>query len=261
MRRPVVGVTGYIIERERARDLGFGPRQLEACPATYLGWLRASGMLPVPLPSHPDEAHDDYLDLVDGLLLSGGADIGPDRYGTPPHPLSKLEPHRDDFEFGLVRAAFARRIPILGICRGLQLVNVALGGTLHQHLPDRSAELVHSSEYRDGERFPDEMWRPAYHEVSVSDPGLAALTGPTLTTNSYHHQGVARLGQGLRVAARADDGLVEAVVGVDHPVLGVQWHPEMHGPTQAAGTAPFAWLRRQLTAAVDLQVGTASAAR
>ncbi|GAA4217219.1 gamma-glutamyl-gamma-aminobutyrate hydrolase family protein [Actinocatenispora rupis] len=252
MARPVVGVTGYIVDAGKARELGFGPRQLDVTPGTYLGWVRDSGMLPVPIPSHPGTLYHDYLDLVDGLLLTGGADIDPTRYDEPAHPLAKLEPVRDAFEFGLVRAALDRGLPILGICRGMQLLNVALGGTLHQHLPERSGELVHSSEFRDGRRHPDDMWVPAEHVVTVTDPELVELAGDTLTTNSYHHQGVARLGEGLRVAARADDGLVEAIVGVDLPVLGVQWHPEMHTGTESAGLAPFRWFARRLAAATEV---------
>ncbi len=246
MRRPVVGVTGYHIEPEKAAELGFGPRGLEVTPGTYLKWVRESGMLPVPVPTHPDQVHGDYLDLLDGLLLTGGADITPELYGAPTHPLSKLEPDRDTFELGLLRAALDRGMPVLGVCRGLQLLNVAFGGTLHQHLPDRSTELVHSSEYRDGRRHSGDMWVPAFHEITVTDQELSELTGGTVHTNSYHHQGVARLGEGLAVAARAADGLVEAVVGMDRQVLGVQWHPEMHGLDERAGIAPFRWLARRL---------------
>ena len=251
MRRPVVGVTGYSIEAEKSRELGFGPRPLDITPGTYLGWLRDCGLLPAPIPVHPAELHDDYLSMVDGLLLTGGADIDPERYDAPAHPLAKLEPGRDEFEFGLVRAAFERGIPILGICRGMQVLNVALGGSMHQHLPERSAELVHSSEFRDGNRHPGDMWLPAYHEVTITDPTLAALAGgDVVRTNSYHHQGVAALGDGLEIAARASDGLVEAVVGIDRPLLGVQWHPEMHTAAEQAGIAPFRWLANRLSSPV-----------
>jgi putative glutamine amidotransferase len=248
VRRPVVGVTGYIVESETALELGFGQRQLDVAAGTYLRWIREQGMLPVPLPYHEGELHDDYLDLLDGLVMSGGADIHPERYGADPHQHARLEPKRDTFEFGLVRGAFERDLPVLGICRGMQILNVALGGTMHQHLPDRSTELIHSSEFRDGLCLPDERWLPAYHDVLVEDPELRELAGEILTTNSYHHQGVAQLGDGLRVAARATDGLVEALVGVERPVLGVQWHPEMHAVDERAGLAPFRWLHRRLTA-------------
>jgi putative glutamine amidotransferase len=251
VRRPVVGVTGYSVGAQKSRELGFGPRYLDITPGTYLGWVRDCGMLPVPIPVHSEQLHDDYLSMLDGLLLTGGADIGPELYGAPAHPLAKLEPHRDAFEFGLVRAAFERGLPILGICRGMQVLNVALGGSMHQHLPERSEELVHSSEFRDGRRHPDDMWQPAYHQVTITDPTLAALAGADqISTNSYHHQGVAALGEGLSIAARASDGLVEAVVGVDRPLLGVQWHPEMHTATDQAGIAPFRWLANRLTTGV-----------
>lgn len=260
MRRPVVGVTGYLITPEQSRVLGFGPRSLTIAPDTYLDWLRAEGMLPLPVPAHPESLHDDYLDLLDALVLAGGADIDPSRYGATPHPLgTALEPHRDAFEFALATAALRRGLPILGICRGMQLLNVALGGAMHQHLPDSTVGLVHSSEFRNGERHPDDRWITAYHDVEVTDPQLRELAGERLTTNSFHHQGVARLGAGLRVAARATDGLVEAVVGTSRPILGVQWHPEMHDRDEPAGTAPFRWLARH--AATELPVGEALAAR
>jgi putative glutamine amidotransferase len=259
VRRPVVGVTGYIVTPEQSRVLGFGPRLLNVAPGTYLDWLRAEGMLPVPVPAHPESLHDEYLDLFDGLALAGGADIEPSRYGATPHPMDTLEPHRDAFEFALAAAALRRGLPILGICRGMQILNVALGGTMRQHLPDATGALVHSSEFRDGERHPADKWITAYHEVEVTDPELRELAGERLTTNSFHHQGVSRLGTGLRVAARATDGLVEAVVGTRHPVLGVQWHPEMHDRHDRAGTAPFRWLARR--AAADLPVSEALAAR
>lgn len=255
MRRPVVGITGYVVDEDTSRELGFGPRPLDVYPGTYLGWLTDLGMLPIPMPAHAEALHDDYLDLLDGLLLTGGADIGADRYGAGAHPLTAIEPARDRFEFSLLRAALGRRLPILGICRGLQLLNVTLGGTLHQHLPERCGKPVHSSEFVDGRRHPDDKWLPTYHEVTVTEPELAKLTGTTVTTNSYHHQGVARLGDGLAVAARTDDGLVEAVVGSDRPVLGVQWHPEMHGPAERAGRAPFTWLSQRLTVPADELAG------
>lgn len=256
MRRPVVGVTGYIVESETALRLGFGERQLDVAAGTYLRWIREQGMLPVPLPWHEGDLHEDYLDLVDGLVMSGGADIHPERYGTDPHRYARLERKRDAFEFGLVRAAFERNVPILGICRGMQVMNVALGGTMHQHLPERSTELVHSTEFRDGKCYPDERWLPSYHEVLVEDRELRELAGDVVTTNSFHHQGVAQLGDGLRVAARAADGLVEALVGTDRPVLGVQWHPEMHEVEERAGVAPFRWLSRRLA---DTRIGVPTA--
>ena len=246
MSRPVVGITGYIVDSERSQHLGFGPRALDCYAGTYAQWLRDCGLMPLPVPSHPADEHDDYLDMLDGLVLTGGADIDPTRYDEDAHPLAKLEQPRDTFEFGLVHAAIARGLPILGICRGMQVLNVALGGSMHQHLPDRSAELIHSSEYRDGRRHPDDMWRPAHHTITIIDPELADLAGRVVTSNSYHHQGVARLGHGVRVAARADDGLVEAIVGEELPILGVQWHPEMHDLSEEAGTAPFTWLHRRL---------------
>lgn len=246
-RKPVVGVTGYQLEPQRARRAGFGARELSAFACTYLCWLNDVGTVPVPLT--PMVEIEDSLDLVDGIVLSGGADIDPSWYGAERHPsVIETHPDRDEYELALTKAALTRGTPILGICRGLQLLNVLYGGTLHQHLPDLPGTLVHSSEWETGERDRSRKWGPAFHSVEVTGERLAPLTGSTLQTNTYHHQAADEIGTGLEVAARSADGIVEALTGTDTPVLGVQWHPEMHKAGEPGGEAPFRWLVDRLAA-------------
>jgi putative glutamine amidotransferase len=175
----------------------------------------------------PDEAlHDDpdeILDLVDGLILAGGADIDPSSYGDERHPETKgTVPDRDAFEIALARRAMDRDIPMLGICRGMQLMNVARGGTLLQHLPDSHGHHEH--------RRALGSFDNADHDVRLAEGSLAHRTaGETVhATKSHHHQGVDRLGEGFSVTGWAVmDELPEAMELPDRRfVLGVQWHPE-----------------------------------
>ena len=154
--------------------------------------------------------------------MSGGPDIDPAAYGAEPHPrLGPVEPRLDAFELAVVRRADALGIPVLGICRGSQVLNVARGGTLHQHVPDVSDGSVSHRQTESG--------RETTHDVRI-EPGsrLAEIVGPgDLDVNAFHHQAVDRLGRGLRAVAWADDGIVEAIEGDgDGLYLGVQWHVE-----------------------------------
>lgn len=169
--------------------------------------------------SHPEEA----LDLIDGLVLAGGADVDPASYGAQPHPETlDTVPERDRFEIALVRAAIERDLPVLGICRGMQLINVACGGTLLQHLPEQFGHHEHL-------RVPG-TFDGADHDVELVKNSLAArAAGETQhATKSHHHQGVDRLGEGLQISGcSAMDGLPEAIeIPSRRFVLGVQWHPE-----------------------------------
>lgn len=175
-----------------------------------------------------------YATLTDGLLLSGGGDIDPAEFGQGPHrDLGSVDPVRDAFEIALYRAFRAADKPILGICRGVQLMNVAEGGSLHQHLPAVEGTWQHVQQ---------DMRGTPLHPVELSaDSRLAAGFGTTsIHTNSYHHQAVDRVGSGLRVTARAGDGVIEALEGESGAfLLGVQWHPEMAFKERPEHHTPF----------------------
>ena len=192
-------------------------------PLTYVRAIARAGGRPLLIAPTPADLEDpsELLDMLDGVLVTGGADVDPATYGEPAHERTDAAARdRDDFELMLVRAAAERDLPCLGICRGMQVVNVAYGGALEQHLADRLEDDIHRGD--DG-AFAD-------HAVEVDPGSLAALAaGATrVAVKSYHHQGVARVGDGLRTTARAQtDGTVEAVEDAGKRfMLGVLWHPE-----------------------------------
>jgi putative glutamine amidotransferase len=204
----------------RERDLA--PRRL-ALRLTYIQAVQEAGGIAVVLPAHgfADDA-EALADRLDGLIFAGGPDLDPGTYGQAPHPRLGPDVDRvgDEYELALHAVAAERDLPVLGICRGMQALNVSRGGTLHQHLPDRTA-LEHSQGHA--------SYEPA-HPVSVAGSSLLRrLTGAaTLEVNSYHHQAVDRVGDGLRVCALAQDATVEAVWDpAARFCLGVQWHPEV----------------------------------
>ncbi|MGW4627313.1 gamma-glutamyl-gamma-aminobutyrate hydrolase family protein [Streptomyces rubiginosohelvolus] len=217
MPRPVIGISTY---QDPAR---WGVWEMPAVllPAAYPRLVRAAGGLAVLLP--PDDAEDAARDTVaalDGLVIAGGADVEPARYGAVADPRTGPPAReRDAWELALIRAAIDQRVPLLGICRGMQLLNVALGGTLIQHLEDHTGGLgVFGS-----------------HPVTpVTGTVYADAVPETAMVPAYHHQAVDRLGAGLLASAHAADGTVEALELPEHPslVLGVQWHPEMGQDTR-----------------------------
>jgi putative glutamine amidotransferase len=190
---------------------------------TYPTAVQRAGALALVLPPDPaaETDPDPLLDHVDGLLLAGGADVDPASYGAMPHPETGLTwPERDRFEIALVRRAIERGMPVLGACRGMQILNVALGGTLRQHLPD----VIGTDEHRHTPGlFGD-------HEVTLEPGSLAAraVGAERSTVKSHHHQGVADLGEGLIATGWSpDDRLIEAIeLPGSAYVLGVLWHPE-----------------------------------
>lgn len=215
--------------RYRGKALDYGDASLSAAVAR-------AGALPYLIPALADEAAlAAIIDDVDGLVLSGGDDISPRTLGiTPLNPSWPSAPERDRYELCMVREALARGRPILAICRGVQLLNVALGGTLYQDLPtQRPGPVVH----RDGDRYDAVGHRVALREGSwLARVHAAHLRDGAILVNSVHHQGLDAVGEGLLVTATADDGLVEGVEVVDAEqfAVGVQWHPEWLVPTGPA---------------------------
>ncbi|HYD50285.1 MAG TPA: gamma-glutamyl-gamma-aminobutyrate hydrolase family protein [Terriglobales bacterium] len=211
--RPIIGISSY------HRD---GDFPLFSVPCSYVDALRTVGATPVVLPpGEPSPGR--LLDLLDGLILAGGGDLDPQLYGGAVHPLLyMISNERDRFEMEIAADALDRvDIPMLCICRGMQVLNVAAGGTLHVHVPDRFGENVLH-------RLPPRL--PTRHPVRLEgDSRLAQIVGSgSVEVCSWHHQAVDRLGSGLVPVAWSEDGVVEAVEHRDHPwCIGVQWHPEM----------------------------------
>ncbi|HYX86166.1 MAG TPA: gamma-glutamyl-gamma-aminobutyrate hydrolase family protein [Gaiellales bacterium] len=217
MSRPTIGITSYWTRAAMSHW---------ACDAVlvaqgYVEGVRLAGGRPVVLPADTTwvEEPDDVLDIVDGLLVVGGNDIDPVHYGQERHPMiGTISERRDAVELAVVRRAIERDVPLLGICRGIQVLNVARGGTLDQHLADSMDVTSH--------RLSDDEF--GMHEVHTM-PGtvMAGLIGERARVHSHHHQGIDRVGDGLVVSARAADGLVEAI---EDPSLrfcvGVLWHPD-----------------------------------
>ena len=188
---------------------------------SYVSSVKRSGAAALLLPVD-ERAIEPYLDRVDGLLLIGGSDIDPSFYGAERDPrLEATFPERDQFEIALVHAALQRELPTLGICRGMQLINVALGGTLSQHLVDGSGQTSH--------RRNRGSFAGTEHEVVLEEGSLAAEAVGELrhVARCHHHQGVDRLGEGLVVSARSRDGVSEVLEAADGRwLLGLAWHPE-----------------------------------
>ena len=213
MAKPVIGITTYLTQA------AWGAWQLDAAlvPAAYVRAVARAGGVPLLVP--PGAAYEETLDSVDGLVFSGGSDLDPELYAEEAHPeTTDWVRERDDFELGLMQAALARDVPLLAICRGSQVLNVALGGDLEQHVPDRVQTNVHKE-------TPGVF---AEHDVAVLEgTRLASIIGDRADVKSHHHQGYGELGTGLREAARAPDGTVEALEDPRRRfALGVLWHPE-----------------------------------
>jgi putative glutamine amidotransferase len=239
--RPIIGLsTSEMREPEHVRPLAHSePARRElALGLTYPEAVLRAAAVPVVIPPMSETAIEPLLDGLWGLCLPGGPDVHPDAYGAEPHPaLGPTEPYLDRFEIALLRAAEARDMPVLAICRGLQVLNVARGGTLVQDLPsERPSDVDH--------RQPEVGSAPT-HAVRLEAGSLTAacLGDSVVRVNSFHHQAVDRLGRNLRAVGWAPDGVVEALEATDRTfVVAVQWHAEsmVDAPEQARLVAAFA---------------------
>ena len=235
-KRPLVALTARRLADGRVRGWqygGIGERE------GYLQRVRAAGGWPVlcdPVPIEPAEA-EAFVSRFDAVLLTGGPDVEPERYGESPHPtVYGTDSHVDGFEMALCRAALATDTALLAICRGVQVLNVALGGSLWQDIATDPGVDPHGRPgVADGELV---------HTVNiVAGSQLAAIMGTqTPLVSCHHHQALRRLGDGLTVTATAVDGTIEAVELGDRPVIAVQWHPEDTATTDPANQALFDWL-------------------
>jgi putative glutamine amidotransferase len=232
--RPLIAVTTSELRRPEdvvARPQGDPPKLEVALATLYPEAIERAGGVPVIVPLLRPDAIAALLDRVDGVCLPGGPDVQPSAYGEEPHPqLGPTEPRVDAVELALVKAADRRNLPILGICRGMQLLNVARGGTLHQHLPDVTGDQLQHRQVEHGSIT-------THHVETASHSRLRAALGeggPRLEVNSFHHQAVRALGRNLAATAWAEDGTIEAIEQPgERLVMGVQWHAEGlrdHGP-------------------------------
>jgi putative glutamine amidotransferase len=219
--RPAIGICAGLTDA----SWGVWSQRAVLLPFAYVTAIQRAGGLALMIPPDPElvDAPDQMLDLLDGLILAGGSDIDPAAYGAAPHPETRdTVPARDETEISLTRRALERDLPVLGICRGMQLLNVALGGTLLQHVPDK---VGHSEHRRNPGSFDG-----SDHDVRLTPGSLAARAAAEEIhgTKSHHHQAVAELGDGLEVTGwSAIDDLPEAIEARDRRfALGVQWHPE-----------------------------------
>ncbi len=225
---PIIGVTTY--SRNEVGNFHL--------PSAYLDPVRAAGGVPILLtPGESDLAR--LLNVLDGIVFSGGGDIEPEQYGGQPHhAVYAVDPERDEFDLALAKLVLQSNLPILGICRGMQVLNVASGGNLVVHICDRyGTEILHRTE---------QPRHPVEHVVQVQPASrLAKILGQTeMPIVSWHHQAVDRLAAGWQVVASAADGVIEAIEHQHHPwAIALQWHPEL--------SAEAPWHQRLFQALVD----------
>jgi len=215
--RPVIGITSH----PRIGRTSIGETLLQTASRFYVEGVSRAGGVPVILPVLDPDAVEELLAAVDGLLLTGGGDVAPDRYGAQPvAETGGVDPARDAFEFRLLERALEMGRPVLATCRGMQVVNVVLGGSLVQHVPAVTGT----------DHGRDDRWHEGVHRVKIEpDSHLAAALGATeADVNSLHHQAVFEAAPGARAVAWAEDGTIEAIEVHGSPALvAVQWHPEL----------------------------------
>ena len=233
-RRPLIGITTYYVQRSEINDhnrvRGIPGEDMTLSPLDYSRSVEAAGGVPVLLPVSDPETTKALVSHLDGLLLAGGEDVDPLLYKEKPEAsLGKISPWRDGFEWNLAEAALEQQLPIFGICRGFQLLNVVLGGSLVQDLASENAVYSHHTCLQ----YPKEQYS---HEVLLTKDSRinTMFEQERIWVNSFHHQGIKALGEGLMVTGRSEDGLVEAFEGTGaNFLLAVQWHPETFTETKA----------------------------
>jgi putative glutamine amidotransferase len=249
-RRPLVLLT----TSTSPRDTGLR-RHDSVTGRNYSQALLAEGALPLMVANLDPAAASEFVERADGLLLSGGADVDPAAFGRAPlRGLGVVDQERDAFELALYRAARTRGVPVLGICRGIQVINVAEGGTLHQHLPDLPNAIQHDQASIDG--------RP-HHRVDLAPGSIAARAAgaSTVLANTHHHQGIDDLAPTLRATGHTEDGLVEVVEGTAGAwLLAVQWHPEMVYASHPESRWPFRAFVQALASRAPATRGTQASA-
>ena len=229
MNKPIVGLTTYPASATHGWHT----------PVLYVEAVLRAGGVPMMLSGQCPDCAERWLDVVDAVVLIGGGDINPAEFGSAGHEtIYNLSAERDAMELALMRALLARPKPVLAICRGMQILNTVLGGTLHVHLPDVVGESVlHRAPPRD----------PISHGIQVAaDSELAKVIGEQVHTASWHHQAIQQLGKGLKAVAWAPDGVIEAVeLEGRQDVLAVQWHPEITAAEDDGQQRMFDWLIKQ----------------
>lgn len=242
MKKKVIGIsTGFDTYK---KGLFFGSQRVFLV-SDYVEAVIRAGAIPLALPSCQLGSDDSYveelMELVDGIILTGGNDVDPAYYGEEPHPkLGELMPEKDRLEFKMIDLAYKSGKGIFGICKGMQLMNVYFGGSLYQDLSQYEKEIIkHSTD--------NTLYVPN-HSIEVEEESfLFEIFGKSHKVNSAHHQAIARLGEGLKIAAKASDGIIEAVYHVDKkPVFGTQFHPEMTSLTDDKSQALFQYFVNNL---------------
>ena len=218
--KPIVGVSGYVMTKVSNNLLNF---DMNIVPKELTDALKKAGATPIVLPLSKAEEAKEYIDQIDALVLAGGEDVDPLLFYEEPHPkIGEIEPERDDFELALIEEAWKQKKPIFGICRGLQLLNVASKGTLYQD--------VSSYEKLEVNHIQKTPWKHATHSILIEENSwLSEALGTEQVVNSYHHQAIKDIGDAFRPVAWSKDGLIEAIESIDRnqKVMAVQWHPEL----------------------------------
>lgn len=221
MNSPIIGISGNKLSHSVEAFYG---EPVTYTPHGTVSAIKEVGGTPLVIPINEPSSAEKYISIVDKLLLTGGQDIAPDLYGEEPHPkLGETNKERDLFEISLIQEAMKQQKPIFAICRGMQLLNVALGGTLYQDLSLYSAWKIKHAQQPTQPKY-------ATHTIKIEEKSmLGTIIGETCLVNSYHHQGIKDLSKDLVATAWAADGIIEGIEFSknSHRMLGVQWHPEL----------------------------------